>query len=152
MLIGVLLALVWLALLLRYPGRAIPISLIALFTLGLVALGVIWQERREQQRLSRLELHLQLDASCPADRPLRVRLHNGSDAVLHDLSWQVAAYQRGDSIDLADARHERPQYRAPQTLLPGSGWEDCLPLPPLRPGYRATSLEFRAERLRGHFD
>lgn len=42
--------------------------------------------------------------------------------------------------------------RAPQTLRHGSGREDCLPLPPLRPGYRATSLEFRAERLRGHFD
>ena len=39
----------------------------------------------------------------------------------------------------------------PGELLPGSQWQDCLPLPPLRNGYRAQTLEFRAERLQGTF-
>lgn len=151
MLIGALLTVTWLVLLTRYPTRAAPTTLAALFGLGLVALGVIWQGNREQRRLEQIELLLELDADCPADRPLRARLRNGSDASLHDLRWQVGAYQSGDSIDLADNRYDSPHYRAPHTLLPGSAWQECLPLPPLRPGYRASSLEFRAERLRGRF-
>lgn len=151
MLIGALLTFTWLVLLVRYPGRALPISLAALLGLGLVALWVIWQDSREQRRLDHLELSLELDASCPGDRPLRAQLRNGSDAVLHELRWQVGAYQPGDSINLADSRYDSPRYRVPQTLLPGSAWSECLPLPPLRPGYRAESLEFRAERLRGRF-
>jgi hypothetical protein len=152
MLIGALLTFTWLVLLVRYPGRALPISLAALLGLGLVALWVIWQDSREQRRLDHLELSLELDASCPGDRPLRAQLRNGSDAVLHELRWQVGAYQPGDSINLAAQRYDSPHYRVPQTLLPGSAWQECLPLPPLRPGYRAESLEFRAERLRGRFE
>ena len=151
MLIGALITLSWLALLIRYPTRAVPLTLTAIFALGLVALGLLWQEQREQRRLERLELTLALDAACPADRPLRVQLRNGSDAAVHELRWQVGAYQRGDSINLADSRYDSPHYRAPHTLLAGSGWTECLPLPPLRPGYRAASLEFRAERLQGLF-
>lgn len=151
MLIGTLLILSWLALLIRYPGRTIAINLTAVFALGLVALGLIWQEQHEQRRLERLELTLTLDAACPADRPLRAHLRNGSDAALHELRWQVGAYQRGDSINLADSRYDSPHYRAPHTLLPGSDWQECLPLPPLRAGYRAANLEFRAERLEGQF-
>jgi hypothetical protein len=151
MLIGALLTFTWLVLLVRYPARALPISLAALLGLGLVALAVIWQEQREQYRLERLELSLELDAECPADRPLRTRLRNGSDTPLEELHWQIGAYQRGDSINLADSRYDSPHYRIPQRLLPGSDWQDCLPLPPLRPGYRASSLEYRAERLRARF-
>ncbi|WP_455230226.1 multidrug transporter [Geopseudomonas aromaticivorans] len=151
MLIGALLTFTWLVLLVRYPSRALAISLAALLGLALVAIAVLWQDNREQRRLGHLELSLALDARCPADQPLRARLRNGSDAVLHDLRWQVGAYQGGDSINLADSSYDSPRYRAPQTLLPGSAWAECLPLPPLRPGYRASSLEFRAERLRGRF-
>ncbi|MCC6075677.1 multidrug transporter [Pseudomonas sp. GCM10022188] len=151
MLIGTLLILSWLALLIRYPAWAIPLNLAAVFALGLVALGLAWQEQGEQRRLERVELTLALDAACPADRPLRAHLRNGSDATLHELRWQVGAYQSGDSINLADNRYDSPHYRAPHTLLPDSDWQECLPLPPLRAGYRPSSLEFRAERLRGHF-
>ena len=151
MLIGALLTFTWLVLLVRYPSRALAISLAALLGLALVALAVLWQDNREQRRLGHLELSLALDARCPADLPLRARLRNGSDIGLHDLRWQVGAYQHGDSINLADSRYDSPRYRAPHTLLPGSDWSECLPLPPLRPGYRAESLEFRAERLRGRF-
>ena len=152
MLICALLTFTWLVLLVRYPGRALAISLAALFGLGLVALAVLWQDQREQYRLDQVELTLALDAACPADRPLRVRLRNGSDASLHEPRWLVGAYQSGDTIDLVDERYDRPDYRGPHTLLPGSAWSECLPLPLLRAGYRADSLEFRGERLRGSFD
>lgn len=151
MLIGALLTVIWLVLLVRFPTRAVPINLAALLALGLVALGVVWQEQRKQGRLERLELALDWDAACPADRPLRASLRNGADLPLSELSWRVAAYQRGDSIDLADSRYDSPHYRIPHLLLPGSEWHDCLPLPPLRAGYRASVLEYRAERLRGRF-
>jgi hypothetical protein len=36
-------------------------------------------------------------------------------------------------------------------LQAGGDWEDCLPMPPLRAGYRPQTLEFRAERLQGSF-
>jgi hypothetical protein len=36
-------------------------------------------------------------------------------------------------------------------LQAGATWDDCLPTPPLRPGYRAQTLEFRAEHLQGSF-
>ena len=42
MLIGALLILTWLVLLLRYPAKALPISLSAVLGLGLVALWVVW--------------------------------------------------------------------------------------------------------------
>ena len=37
----------------------------------------------------------------------------------------------------------------PGDLQPGAEWQTCLPLPPLRSGYRASTLAFRAERLQG---
>lgn len=151
MLIGALLTAIWLVLLLRYPSRAVPINLLALLALGLVALGVIWQEQREEERLARLELQLAWDTNCPPDRPIRARLQNGSDRPLTELTWRVAAYQTGNNIDLADDRYDSPEYRTLHSLLPGSEWSDCQPLPPLRSGYRASSLEYRAERLRGRF-
>ncbi|MEK5768846.1 multidrug transporter, partial [Acinetobacter schindleri] len=81
------------------------------------------------------------------DRPLAVELKNGSDRPLLELRWRIAAYRPGDSVNLADTSFDSPRYRAPNALLGGDSWHDCLPLPPLRPGYRASTLEFRAERL-----
>ena len=43
------------------------------------------------------------------------------------------------------------RYRGPGELQAGASWEDCLPMPPLRPGYRPQTLEFRAEHLQGSF-
>lgn len=152
MLIGALLLLVWLALLLRYPDKVATVSLAAVFGVALIAAGVLWQERRTAQHLARLELQLRhAPAECPADRPLAVHLHNGSRLPLRELRWQVAAYAPGDSVDLVEDRYDRPHYVAPGALPPGSDWQACLPLPALRHGYRAQSLEFRAERLDGRF-
>lgn len=152
MLIGVLLFLSWLVLLLRYPNRALPISLVALAGLGMVASWVIWQDSIEARRLTHVQVQLRYAPDqCPADRPLQVTLENGSDAALTILRWDVAAYRPGETINLVRQRYESPRYRGPEALLPGKRWQDCLPLPDLATGYRPSTLEFRAERLQGHF-
>ena len=152
MLIGVLLIITWLILLLRYPSKALPVSLAAVVGLGLVAASVAWLDNREARQLERLELRITYaPGECPADRPLAVTLRNGNDVPLIELHWQVAAYAPGDSVNLAENSYETPHYSGPGELQPHAQWQDCLPLPTLRPGYRPQTLEFRAERLQGSF-
>ena len=152
MLFGAILVLSWLILLIRYPSKALPISLAALIGLGLVASWVLWQESRETRHLAHLELRLVYDPQdCPVNRPLALTLKNGSTAALLELRWQIAAYRPGDSTNLAERLYESPRYSGPGELQPGATWQDCLPLPTLRSGYRASTLEFRAERLQGSF-
>lgn len=152
MLIGALLVVTWVILLIRYPLRAVPISLGALLGLGLVAAWVIWQEQREERLLAQLELRMSYaPGDCPAGRPLRITLDNHSAEPLRSLRWEVAAYSPGSSLNLVSSNYDSPQYRGPGDLQPGQNWTSCAPLPPLRAGYRSASLEFRAERLQGHF-
>ena len=71
MFIGVLLVITWLILLLRYPAKALPVSLAAAFGLALVACWVVWLDNREAQQLARLELRLSYAPEhCPADLSL----------------------------------------------------------------------------------
>lgn len=152
MIIGALLIFTWLILLLRYPAKALPVSLAAAVGLAIVAAMVVWQDKRDAQRLERLQLRLNYaPQQCPIGRPLLVLVDNGNDVPLQELRWKVAAYAPGDTVNLADDTYTAPRYRGPGELLPGSQWQDCLPLPPLRAGYRPQTLEFRAERLQGTF-
>lgn len=152
MLIGVLLIITWLVLLLRYPSKALPVSLAAVAGLAIVAASVAWLDHREAQQLARLELRMvYAPDQCPPDRPLSLTLRNSNDVPLLELGWRVTAYAPGDSVNLADNLYTAPRYRGPGELLAGGVWQDCLPLPPLRAGYRAQTLEFRAERLHGKF-
>ncbi|WP_324733462.1 multidrug transporter [Pseudomonas paeninsulae] len=152
MLFGAILVLSWLVLLIRYPSKALPISLAALIGLGLVASWVLWQESREMRHLAHMQLRLVYDPqNCPANRPLALTLKNGSDAALLELHWKIAANRPGDSVNLVERLYESPRYSGPGELLPGATWQDCLPVPTLRSGYRASTLEFRAERLQGSF-
>ena len=152
MFIGVLLVITWLILLLRYPAKAVPVSVAAAVGLGLVAVWVVWLDNREANQLARLELRLDYAPEhCPADRPLRVQMKNDNDTPLTELRWRVAAYAPGDSVNLAENTYAAPRYRGPGDLQAGASWNDCLPLPPLRSGYRPHTLEFRAEHLQGSF-
>lgn len=152
MLIGALLALTWLILLIRYPSRALPVSLAALSCLALLVCWVVWQERQQEQHLAQLEITLSYDLQqCPPSQPLALNLHNGSDSNLQTLSWKVSAYAPQVSANLVENRYAEARYRGPGTLLPGARWQDCLILPALRAGYRASTLTFRAEQLRGRF-
>lgn len=152
MLFGALLILTWLILLLRYPAKALPVSLAAAVGLGIVAVVVIWQDSQETRRLEHLGLRLDFAPDqCPAGRPLLVLIDNTNKVPLRELHWRVAAYAPGTTVNLAENTYTAPNYRGPGELQAGSQWQDCLPLPPLRSGYRPQTLEFRAEHLRGSF-
>ncbi len=152
MLIGGLLIITWLILLLRYPAKALPVSMAALLGLGLVAASVAWLDYREARQLTRLDLRIiYAPGECPADRPLLLTLRNNNDVPLIELGWRVGAYAPGDTVNLADDLYTAPRYSGPGELQPAQSWQDCLPLPPLRTGYRPQTLEFRAERLQGIF-
>lgn len=58
MFFGVLLIITWLILLLRYPAKALPVSLVAAVGLGFVAMWVVWLDNREAAQLARLELRI----------------------------------------------------------------------------------------------
>ena len=62
MFIGVLLVITWLILLLRYPAKALPVSVAAAVGLALVATWVVWLDNREVKQLARLELRISLCA------------------------------------------------------------------------------------------
>lgn len=152
MIIGVLLILTWLILLLRYPAKALPVSLAAAVGLGIVAAVVIWQDSRETHRLERLDIRLSYaPQACPADRPLNLEIINANPVPLHDLRWRIAAYAPGDTVNLADNTYTSARYRGPGALQSQAHWQDCLPVPALRNGYRPQTLEFRAEHLQGSF-
>ena len=83
MFFGVLLIITWLVLLLRYPAKALPVSLAAAVGLGFVAVWVVWLDNREASQLARLELRITYaPQDCPADRPLKLTLNNGNDVPL----------------------------------------------------------------------
>ncbi|KPW35302.1 Multidrug transporter [Pseudomonas coronafaciens pv. atropurpurea] len=152
MFIGVLLILTWLILLLRYPAKALQVSLAAAAGLGIVAAVVIWQDSRETRQLERLDIQLGYDPqSCPADRPLQVSITNDNQASLLELRWRIAAYAPGDTVNLTDNTYTSARYRGPGQLQAKAVWKDCVPLPVLRSGYRPQTLEFRAEHLQGSF-
>ena len=152
MLFGALLILTWLVLLLRYPAKALPVSLAAAAGLGIVAMVVIWQDSQETRQLERLGLRMDYAPDqCPAGKPLLVLIDNTNKVPLRELRWRVAAYAPGDTVNLTDDAYAGPRYRGPGDLQAGSQWQDCLPLPTLRPGYRPQTLEFRAEHLQGSF-
>ncbi|MCF7533292.1 multidrug transporter [Pseudomonas petrae] len=152
MIFGAVLLFTWLVLLLRYPSRALPVSLAAALGLAVVAAFVVWEDSRDEQRLERLQMRVNYaPQQCPTGRPLLVLIDNGNTVSLTELRWKIAAYAPGDTVNLAEDTYTAPRYRGPGDLLPGSQWQDCLPMPPLRPGYRPQTLEFRAERLQGTF-
>src|SRR5450830_972282 len=124
MFFGVLLIITWLVLLLRYPAKALPVSLAAAVGLGLVAVWVVWLDNREASQLARLELRITFaPQDCPADRPLKLTLNNGNNVPLTELRWRVAAYAPGDTVNLADNVYAAPLWLPPAN--PGISRRAC---------------------------
>lgn len=145
-------ALTWLALLLRYPKRTLAVAVPLLSVLLLLAAWVQWQEKTTEQLLAQLEISIDyVPAQCGAEKPLLVRIDNTSDRALDSLSWRIAAYRPGERINLVNERYNSPAYAGDSPLVAGQHWEHCLPLPELRSGYRAATLEFRIENRQGRF-
>jgi hypothetical protein len=152
MLIGALLILLWFILLLRYPLRALPISLGAAAAFALVVGWAILQDRQQARLLERLKVTISYEPrQCPAARPLLARLTNHSDRRVSQLSWRIAAYVPNSRLNVAQGSFEKPDYSLPADLQAGASWQSCLPLPTLRSGYRASTLSFGATDLEGEF-
>ena len=151
MLIGAILTLTWLILVIRQPAKALPISLVAVLGIGLVAAWVLWEERVVDRQLALLDVRV-------AYAPTRARRPPAADPRaqrqqhhLLDLAWVIQAYRPGDAINLTQSAFDAERSLGPPRLQAGADWSHCLPVPPLRSGYRPQTLEFRAERLHGRF-
>ncbi len=152
MLPPVLIPLTWLGLLLRYPKRTLMIGVPLLAILGSIAGWLILDNRHTQQLLDHLDIQISYAPSeCSADAPLSVHLRNNTDKSLKDLQWRIAAYRPGENINLVETLFTEARYSSASPLVAGAQWHTCLPLPSLRAGYRASTVEFRIERRQGHF-
>ena len=152
MLPPVLIPLTWLVLLLRYPKRTLAIGVPLLLLLASIAGWLILDERHNQRQLDRLEMTISyVPAQCTPDAPLRLQLRNNTDQSLKDLQWRIAAYRPGENINLVETLFTEARYSSSSPLAPAAEWHACLPLPSLRAGYRASTVEFRVERRQGHF-
>ncbi len=152
MLPPVLIPLTWLALLLRYPKRTLAIGLPLLAVLGSIAAWLILDQRNNQYLLDHLDMQISYaPEQCPAATPLLVQLRNNTDKSLKDLQWRIAAYRPGENINLIETLFTESRYTSSSPLVAGAQWQTCLPLPSLRAGYRASTLEFRVERRQGKF-
>lgn len=149
---GIFLVIVWVVLLMTYPGRALIVSLCAVLLLGLVVAWVIYQDSRDRGRLTRIELSMSYDLEfCTLEQPLRTILVNRADHPLLHLSWQVTAFRSGDTVNLVEGRSITQEFDYPEGIPPGGTWQICLPLPAIRSGYRPETLEFGYSRQQGHF-
>ncbi len=152
MLPPVLIPLTWVALLLRYPKRTLAIGVPLLAILGSIAGWLILDQRNNQYLLDHLDMQISYaPTQCPADAPLLVQLRNNTDQSLKDLRWRIAAYRPGENINLVETLFAESHYSSSSPLVSGAQWQTCLPLPSLRAGYRASTLEFRIERRQGNF-
>lgn len=147
-----LIPLTWLALLLRYPKRTLMIGLPLLVILASIAAWLILEERSTQRQLDQLTIRMSYAPElCPPDTPLSVELSNNTDHALKDLHWRIAAYRPSENINLVETLFTQARYSGSSPLVAGAQWQKCLPLPSLRAGYRASTLEFYAERRQGRF-
>ncbi len=143
----------WLALLIRYPKRTLAIA-VPVFTgiLG-IAIWVQWQEKSNEHLLNQLSIELAYSTTiCPIDRPLAITVDNTTEHRLKELRWQVAAYHPGERVNLARSGFDETSYMLPNVLPAKQSWQHCLPLPNLRAGYRASTLEYSAQDLKGKFE
>ena len=115
MFIGVLLVITWLILLLRYPAKALPVSLAAAVGLGWWRRGWSgWTTARSSNWRALSCASAYAPQQCPADRPLQLKMNNGNDVPLTELRWRVAAYAPGDTVNLADNSIRRAALSRPR--------------------------------------
>jgi len=147
-----LIPITWLALLLRYPKRTLAIGVPLLLLLASIAGWLVIGERNNQRLLDHLDMQITYaPQQCPSNAPLLVHLRNNTDKSLKDLKWRIAAYRPGETTNLIETLFTEAHYSSASPLVAGAEWQTCLPLPSLRAGYRASTLDFRIERRQGNF-
>lgn len=151
-LLGIILSVVWLVLLVRFPRAMLPASLILVaIALLLGAVVGVWQWQHERQ-VSRLEISVEYrPEACDFGKPLQVSIDNTGSRTARWISWQLKAVQPGYNTNLLDIGVSGSTYRLDHLLHGGQRWQQCHAVPPLRSGYQPADLQFRAEHIRAEF-
>jgi hypothetical protein len=151
--LGIVLLLVWLVLLVRFPRVMLPVSGV-LAGLGLLlALFVFGRQWLEDRHTGQLAVQLSYaPEACDFGRPLRVTIENQSNRSASDIRWQLHATQAGFNTNLLDLSSTDATFRIDQQLAPGETLERCYAVPRLRSGFREPDLTYRAEALRADFN
>lgn len=149
---GIVLFLIWLVLLLRFPRVMLPVSGV-LAAVGLLlgaVMGVLqWQQ---SQRIEQLSVNLQYQpADCPFGKPLAAVVHNHGEQTARNISWQLWAYQQGYNSNLLDVGSSGQRFTLPGELAAGAQTRACYSIPRLRSGYQEAELLYRADTLRADF-
>lgn len=138
----------WIALLKRYPKQTLTIVLPVLGALFCVALWVHWQEKQHEALLREVEIQVEYDPKlCSIASPLHIQISNSTQQTLTELQWHIGAQLPREDVNIARGSTQRLD--AP--LSPGTSWDNCVPLPQLRSGYRPETLQFNAQNLKGRF-
>ncbi|GGJ01540.1 multidrug transporter [Halopseudomonas pertucinogena] len=151
-LLGIILSIIWLVLLVRFPRAMLPASaiLVAIALLLGAAVG-IWQWQHERQ-VSRLEISVEYrPEACEFGRPLQVTIHNTGSRTASWISWQLQAVQPGYNTNLLDLGVTRSTYRLDRPLHADERQQECHAVPPLRSGFHPADLQYQADHIRAEF-
>lgn len=153
MALGILLLLIWLILLIRFPRIMVPASVgVVAVALILASLAATWQWFSQRQ-INDLRFDFQYAAdSCPANRPLQLVISNHGQRTVSNISWQLVASPAGMNSNMLDVGGAGASYRHAGPLASGDSWQQCYALPRLRSGFRAAELNYRAEHVRADVD
>lgn len=150
--LGITLLLIWLILLVRFPRIMLPVSGVIVAITLLLAAGVgIWQWRHDQQ-VQQLEISVRhVPEQCDFGKPLQVSIHNTGQRTATHITWHLRAVQPGYNTNLLDTGVSDSIYQLSQPLPAAGQWQQCYSVPRLRSGYRASDLQYQAERVRAEF-
>lgn len=150
--LGIILLLIWLILLVRFPRIMLPVSGVIVAITLLLAAGVgIWQWQHDKQ-VRQLEISVRYaPEQCDFGKPLQVSIHNASQRTASNISWQLRAVQPGYNTNLLDTNVADSSYQLGQPLPAAGQWQQCYSVPRLRSGYRAGDLQYHADRVRAEF-
>lgn len=143
--LGIVLLLVWLILLLRYPRIMLPASGVVLALALLLAAFVGVRQWQNDRHLEQLQINIEYQPKgCEFGNPLRVVVHNRSGLTASNIEWYLHATQAGQERNLLDTSVTGAVYQVGEPLGPGERWQRCFPVPPVRTGYRAPDLRYHA--------
>lgn len=150
--LGIVLLVVWLVLLFRFPRVMLPASGVIAALGLLLALFVIGRQWMENRQVDQLQVQVSYAPDgCEFGRPLRVQIENHSGRSASNIRWQLHASRPGYNTNLLDTSTTDSTVRLNETLAPGAAWQGCYRVPPLRSGFRAPDLNYRADNLRADF-
>jgi len=149
--LGLAIFLVWLVLLMRFPRVMLPVSGVLAGIGLLLALVMGFLQWQQSQRVEQLAFDLSYQPQqCEFGKPLAVRITNGSNYPVKNITWQLLANQPGHNSNLLDAGLAL-DFASTAHLQPGEQKLFCYSVPRLRSGYRETELEYHADAVRAEF-